>query len=86
MDDNKQTLTLDGKPYALADIPQIARDTIVSLQFVESRLPQLRAEMAVSETAHMACARALKAELAQICCGGTGYTGGARNSVLCYYP
>jgi len=63
VNDNKQTLTLDGKIYALADLPQVARDTLVSLQFVESRLPKLRGEMAVSQTAY---ARALKAELAQI--------------------
>ena len=65
MHDNKQTLTLDGKIYALAELPQVARDTLVSLQFVESRLPKLRGEMAVSQTAHVAYARALKAELDQ---------------------
>jgi hypothetical protein len=65
VNDNKQTLTLDGQVYALADLPQVARDTLVSLQFVEARLQQLRGEMAVSQTAHVAYARALKAELAQ---------------------
>lgn len=65
MHDNKQTLTLDGQIYAVTDLPQVARDTLVSLQFVEARLQQLRGEMAVSQTAHVAYARALKAELAQ---------------------
>ena len=65
MNDNKQTLTLDGKLYAFADLRPIAHDTLVSLQFVEARLHQLRGDMAVSQTAHVAYARALKAELAQ---------------------
>ena len=65
MNDNKQTLTLDGQLYAVSDLSQVAQDTLVSLQFVEARLQQLRGEMAVSQTAHVAYARALKAELAQ---------------------
>ena len=66
MNDNQQTLTLDGQLYAVSDLPQVAHDTLVSLQFVEARLQQLRGEMAVSQTAHVAYARALKAELAQM--------------------
>ena len=65
MNDTSDTLTLDGQLYAFADLPDVARDTMVSLQFVEARLQQLRGEMAVSQTAHVAYARALKAELAQ---------------------
>ena len=65
MNDNQQTLTLDGQLYAVSDLPPVAHDTLVSLQFVEARLQQLRGEMAVSQTAHVAYARALKAELAQ---------------------
>jgi hypothetical protein len=65
VNDNQQTLTLDGQIYAMSDLPQVARDTLISIQFVEARLQQLRGEMAVSQTAHVAYARALKAELAQ---------------------
>ena len=65
MNDNQQTLTLDGQIYAFSDLPPVAHDTLVSLQFVEARLQQLRGEMAVSQTAHVAYARALKVELAQ---------------------
>ena len=65
MNDNQQTLTLDGQIYAFSDLPPVAHDTLVSLQFVEARLQQLRGEMAISQTAHVAYARALKAELAQ---------------------
>lgn len=66
MNDNKQTLTLDGQLYAVSDLPQVAHGTLLSLQFVEARLQQLRGEMAVSQTAHVAYACALKAELDQI--------------------
>ncbi len=66
MNDNQQTLTLDGQIYAFSELPPVAHDTLVSLQFVEARLQQLRGEMAVSQTAHVAYARALKAELDQI--------------------
>ena len=65
MNDTNSTLTLDGQIYAMSDLPQVAHDTLVSLQVVEVRLQQLRGEMAVSQTAHVAYARALKAELAQ---------------------
>ena len=65
MNDNQQTLTLDGQIYAMSDLPPVARDTLISLHFVEARLQQLLGEMAVSQTAHVAYARRLKAELAQ---------------------
>ena len=65
MGDNAVTLTLEGYQYALADLTQVARDQLVSLQFVEVRLQQLHNEMAVNQTAHVAYARALKAELEQ---------------------
>ena len=65
MHDNQQTITLDSQIYAMSDLPHVARDTLISLQFVEARLQQLRGEMAVSQTAHVAYARALKAELTQ---------------------
>jgi hypothetical protein len=65
MNYNAASLTLEGYQYALADLPQVARDTLVSLQFVEARLRELDDEMAVSQTAHVAYARALKVELKQ---------------------
>lgn len=59
-------IVLDGAAYAVEALPQTALDTLVSLKFVEVRLAQLRDEMAVSRTAHVAYARALKAELDQM--------------------
>jgi hypothetical protein len=64
-DETKFTITLDGASYAVFDLTPTARDTLQSLQFVEARLQQLRGELTVSQTAHLACARASKAELDQ---------------------
>ena len=63
--DTNQKLTLDGQLYAFADLPPVAHATLASIQFVEARLQRLRGEMAVSQTAHVAYACALKAELAK---------------------
>lgn len=60
------TIVLDGAAYAVGSLPQTALDMLVSLQFVDVWLAQLRDEMAVSRTAHVAYARALKAELDQM--------------------
>ena len=62
-DETTPTITLDGAGYALPDLAQTARDTLQSLQFVEAKLRQLQGELAVSQTAYVAYARALKSEL-----------------------
>ena len=64
-DETKPTITLDGMSYAVSDLTQTAHDTLQSIRFVEARLQQLQGELAVSQTAHVAYARALKAELEQ---------------------
>lgn len=61
-------ITLDDKSYAVSDLSQTARDTLQLLQFAEAQLRHLRDELAVSQTAQMAYARALKVDLEQ----GTG--------------
>jgi hypothetical protein len=65
VNDTNSTLTFGGQIYAMSDLPQVARDTLISIQFVEAKLQQLQGELAVSQTAHVAYARVLKAELAQ---------------------
>ena len=65
MNDNHQTLSLHGQLYDMSDLPQVLRDTLISIQFVEARLQHLQGEMAVSQTAHVAYAYAFKAEFAQ---------------------
>ena len=64
-DETTPTITLDGASYVVSDLTQTARDTLQSLQFVEVKLRQLQGELAVSQTAHVAYARALKAVLEQ---------------------
>jgi len=64
-DEIEPSITLGEFTYALAELPQLAQEAVKSLQFVEVRLQQLQGEMAVSQTAHVAYARALKAELDQ---------------------
>ena len=66
MDETTPTITLDGTTYAVSDLTQVARDMLQSIQFVGAKLQQLQGEMAVSQTAHVAYARALKAELEQL--------------------
>jgi len=62
----KPLVWLDGLAYDFDELPQVARDTLISLRFVDPRLQQLRGELAVSQTAHVAYASALKAELDQM--------------------
>ena len=62
-DETTPTITLDGAGYAVSDLTQTAGDALQSLQFVEAKLRQLQGELAVSQTAHVAYARALKSEL-----------------------
>ena len=64
-DETTTTITLDGASYAVSDLTRTARDTLQSIQFVEAKLRQLQGELAVSQTAHVAYARSLKAELEQ---------------------
>ena len=61
-DETPPTITLDGASDAVSDLTQTARDTLQSLQFVEAKLRQLQGELAVSQTAHVTYARALKVE------------------------
>ena len=64
-DETTPTITLDGASYAVSDLTQTARDTLAVDPFVEAKLRQLQGELAVSQTAHVTYARALKAELEQ---------------------
>ena len=65
-DETTPTITLDGASYSVSDLTQTVRDTFQPLQFVEVKLRQLQGELAVSQTAHVAYARALKAELQEL--------------------
>ena len=58
-----QAITIDGMNYPLDGLSPSARETILSLQFVDARLQQLQNEWAVADTARLAYSAALKREL-----------------------
>lgn len=60
------TITLDGRSFAVSDLPPAVQELPRSVQFVETKRQQLQAEIAVCQTAHVAYARELKAELEAI--------------------
>lgn len=59
-------ITLDGTSYSVSDLPPAVQELLRSVQFVETKLQQLQAEIAVCQTAHVAYARGLKAEFEAI--------------------
>jgi hypothetical protein len=61
----KKTNTLEGRSCAVSDLTQVARNNLFSLQFVEARLQEPHDKIEVSQTVHVAYARAMKAELDQ---------------------
>ena len=56
-------ITIDGKEYDLGQLSEAAKQQLVSLQFVDRKISDLQAELAVLQTARMAYANALKAAL-----------------------
>ena len=56
-------ITLDGASYSSVGLPQTTHDLLKSVEFVGERLQHLQGDLAVSQTAHVAHARALKEEL-----------------------
>jgi hypothetical protein len=58
-------LTLDGVRYALSEVSENARQTLSSIQFCDEAIRQRQNELAISDTARLAYAAALKRELAK---------------------
>ena len=59
-------ITIDGKEHDTEDFSDQAKATIGSLQFVETKLHQMRNELAIADTARLAYGRALKRELEKV--------------------
>jgi hypothetical protein len=57
------TINIDGKDYALEQMSAEAKTQLANLQFVDAELQRLNAQAAVFQTARMAYAAALTAEL-----------------------
>ena len=59
------TIKIDNQDYDLDSLSDTARAQLQSLQFVDTELQRLNAQAAVLQTARIAYANALKAELPQ---------------------
>jgi len=60
---NEQTITIDGQNYNLADLSDAARNQLVNLRVTDQEIARLQQQMAIAQTARVAYANALKAEL-----------------------
>tara|TARA_B100000674_G_scaffold462329_1_gene442226 strand:+ start:2783 stop:2971 length:189 start_codon:yes stop_codon:yes gene_type:complete len=56
-------VTIEGKDYELDELSEKAKGTIVSLQFVQTEIKRLEAQLAVYKTAEVAYLRGLKNEM-----------------------
>jgi len=61
-----QKITIDDVDYDLNKLSENARAQIKNIQFVDAQIQQLNNEWAVSDTARMGYAKALKKELSSI--------------------
>ena len=57
------TVTIDNTEYELDDLSTDAKNQLASLQFVDQKLAQLEAEVAVCKTARIGYSKALKEAL-----------------------
>lgn len=62
---NKQKVNVDGTEYLLDDLSENAKVQVNNIQFVDAQLQHLQSELAVSDTARIGYANALKLELAK---------------------
>ena len=57
------TITIDGKEFEYDSLSDKAKENLVSLQFVQTELKRVEAQIAVYKTAEIGYAKALKAEI-----------------------
>ena len=62
-EENKATLTIDGKEYDHATLSDNAKNIIANIQFADQELTRLRMQNAAIQTARQAYVTALKKEL-----------------------
>ena len=65
-DTTSAKITVDGVEYALSDLTENAKSQLANIQFVDAQIQQLNSEWAVSDTARIGYAHALKRELEKI--------------------
>jgi hypothetical protein len=60
---DKQTITINGTEYTLADLPDSAKQQITNLRIADAELERLKMQTALAQTARNAYAQALAAAL-----------------------
>jgi hypothetical protein len=60
---SEQTISIDGKDYAIDSLSDNAKAQLVSVQAVDRRIENLQEELAILQTARIAYGNALKQEL-----------------------
>lgn len=60
---SEQTISIDGKDYAIDTLSDNAKAQLVSVQVVDRRIENLQEELAILQTARIAYGNALKQEL-----------------------
>ena len=63
--EKEQKVTVDDVEYSLDKLSENAKSQIINIQFVDNQIQQLRNELAVSDTARIGYANALKSELSK---------------------
>jgi hypothetical protein len=64
-EDDMPKITIDDIDYNTEDLTENGKAQLASLQFLEGQMQKIRQEMAVYQTAQVAYAQALKAEIAK---------------------
>lgn len=62
-DEKKQTITIDGTEYNLANLSDNAKAQVTNLRVTDAEIEKLKQQLAIFQTARTAYANALKAEL-----------------------
>lgn len=60
---SEQTITIDGRDYAIEALSENVKAQLVSMQAVDRRIAALQEEMAILQTARIAYGNAIKQEL-----------------------
>ncbi|MDR5900473.1 DUF6447 family protein [Halomonas vilamensis] len=62
-DEKKQTITIDGTEYNVADLSENAQNQVLNLRVTDAEIEKLKQQLAIHQTARTAYARALQEEL-----------------------
>ena len=62
-DEQKQTITIDGTEYNVADLSDNAKQQVANLRVTDAEIEKLKQQLAIFQTARTAYAKALSEEL-----------------------